>query len=241
MPRRATAVVLGSLVTGMSLAGCAVEDRLDACSPRVPVAVVAQTIREQASLVGDTEASRLVGSLGDTLEILATAATEAPGDVAAAIDLVSVSLGDLSEALIAVDFDLVVAVGNPEVSSAMDVLESDAVAEANLLMESYMFSLCGPDSLLLDDPSVVTLPTPTVLVPEQDEPLSSLPEVDTAGDALARIVAEQFGLTLDAEQLACLGDRLADAPDPGEDATAEDLDRLFVRLFRSCGIDVTLP
>jgi hypothetical protein len=59
------------------LVGCADAAELVACSPRVPVAAVTQTIREQATLVGDTEASRLVGSLGDTLEILAVATDDA--------------------------------------------------------------------------------------------------------------------------------------------------------------------
>ena len=205
------------------------------------MAAVTQTIREQATLVGDTEASRLVGSLGDTLEILAVARSDAPADVAGAVDTVAAGLAGLSDALVAVEFDLVAAIEDEAVLSAMGALESDEVARANLLMESYFFSKCGAQSLLLEDPTVSTLPTPTMLVPEEDEPLTSQPDVDTAGDALARIVAEQFGLTLDAEQLACLGDRLADPPQAGDDATAEDLDRTFVRLFRTCGIDVTLP
>lgn len=212
------------------------------CGERVAVALLTQTVREGADVVGSTDGARLSFDIANTLEVLQRADSEAPAAVGAEIEILVGVLADLRDALDARAWDLEGAAEDESVQAALDAIDEDSVQTANVVVESYLTARCGAATAEAGGDTALTLPTPTGLVPAEDEPVTGA--VDNESDALAlgSIVALSFGLDLGTEQLQCLGSELVDVVDLSDEtsSTAAYL-RQFQSAFDACGIDFVVP
>lgn len=222
--------------------GCGEVADVTECGERVAVALVTQTVREGADVVGSTDGARLSLDLEETLAVLDRAKESAPSSVATEIEVLTAALSGLRDALDARGWDLAGVAEDEAVQAALGAIDDDPVQVANAVVESYLTAECGSALADTGSESALTLPTPTGLVPADDGPPTGV--VDNESDALAlgSIVALSFGLDLPVEQLQCLGTELLDVVDLSDEtsSTAAYL-RQFQRAFDACDIAFTVP
>lgn len=229
------------LMSGI-VVGCSDVPAVTECGDRVAVALVTQTVREGADVVGSTDGARLGLDLADTLEVLEQAKAEAPAAVTAEIEVLVGVLSGLRDALEERAWDLEGASEDRAVQAALEAIEGDDVQIANVVVESYLTAQCGAATAEPEGETAATLPTPTGLVPAEDEPLTGAADNESDSLALGSIVALSFGLDLSTEQLQCLGSELVDVVDlSGEASSTAAYLRQFQPAFDACGIRFTVP
>lgn len=228
-------------VSGL-LVSCADVAEVTGCGDRVAVALMTQTVREGADVVGSTDGARLSVDMESTLAVLDDASATAPSSVGAEIEVLAAALVGLRDALEDRGWDLQGIAGDEAVQAALDAIERDEVQIANVVVESYLTAECGAATAEVAEESVATLPTPTGLVPEEDDPLTGAADNESDALALGSIVALSYGLDLTSEQLECLGRELQNIVDLSDEtsSTAAYL-RQFQRAFDACDIDFRVP
>lgn len=141
------------------------------------------------------------------------------------------------------NWDVSVALGDREATNAANELGSaTTLSEANQV-DALVIEQCGlPATLPPNGEPPQTLPAPWIAPPDATEPESPLVEDDSEIYALGEVVGTLFALTLDREQVMCLGEELVNVVDKS-DATsnAAQYKKQFQVAFDACGIDFTVP
>lgn len=142
-----------------------------------------------------------------------------------------------------VDWDVSLALGNQEANDAADNLGSNTtISEANEI-DALVIGLCGlPSTFVPNDQTAETLPMPWIPSPTATEPETNLVDDTSETYALGLVVGTLFQLTLNDEQVQCLGQELVGVVDRS-DATANSAQyqSQFQRAFDNCSINFIVP
>lgn len=148
------------------------------------------------------------------------------------IEAMDKSVWDVSEAL-----------SSSEANVAADSLGSaTTLAEANQV-DALVIEQCGlPSTLAPNSEPPETLPMPWIAPPDQTDMDRPLLEDESETYALGELVGTLFMLTLDSDQVMCLGRELVGVVDRS-DATSNSAQyqQQFQVAFDACGIDFTVP
>lgn len=236
-------LVIAFVVSALGLVSCGDSTSPETeCSNRVPIAMVTQTLREQADFVGDISSNSLRDDLRHTIATLELAEASASKEVASSLGVVRKSLESLKEALQQTGWDIANAMSYEAVTGALTDLESADVARANIVVDSYFLQRCGAGAFVVEESSVQTLPTPTGASPSDSEPVTGVVDNDSDARAIGLIVGQLFGLTLDTSQVDCLGSQLQSFVDLSDStSSASQYQRQFQKAFDACSIDFVVP
>ncbi|MFM9084445.1 MAG: hypothetical protein ACKOQ7_11335 [Actinomycetota bacterium] len=118
----------------------------------------------------------------------------------------------------------------------------DTLAKANLV-ESLIIKRCGLPPIVPVDPDTVdSLPPPSVPSPTATDPPTDTIDERSEARSLGTTIGEIYGLTLDADQVLCLGLALEGVYDVTGSATSpEKYQRQFQSAFDTCEIDFEVP
>jgi hypothetical protein len=140
-------------------------------------------------------------------------------------------------------WDVSVAIEDSSALTAASVFtDSEMLKEANNV-ESYVIEKCGlPDFTPNDENAFGTLPMPYIAPPLATEPPTGPVNQESEDIALGTMVGTLFGLTLNAEEVKCIGQELQGVVDVTS-AMSNEAQYIgqYQRAFDSCGIDFTIP
>lgn len=241
--RSRVVLVVVSALSGLIATSCASPSEVTECDGRVPVALVTQTVREEADVVGSLEGANLSVDIDATIAVLDRSAEQAPDNVVVEIGILTGALTGLRDSLAAVEWDLQTAATDSGVRAAMDAIDQPAVQTANMVVESYLATRCGAATAdVPGDGSAETLPNPTVVDSVPDDPPMGVVDNESDASALGAIVAISFGLDLPAEKLTCLGEKLQELVDvSGASSSTRAYLHQFQAAFDACAITFTVP
>lgn len=152
-------------------------------------------------------------------------------------------IDDFSLAMSDVDWDVSRALGSPDAVQGAVVLGSaETISQANQI-DALVISLCGlPATFVPNDATGDTLPMPWIPSPTDTEPDTELADDESEIYALGEMVGTLFGLTLNPEEVKCLGDELVNVVDKS-DATSNSAQYQlqFQKAFDNCSIAFTVP
>lgn len=177
-------------------------------------------------------------SVRDTLvDVLEVAPDSAPA--ASVLTKVDVFIA----AMDAANWDVTVALADQDANeAAADLGSATTLADANQV-DALVIEQCGlPATIAPNGEPPQTLPSPWIAPPDATEPESPLVADDSEIYALGEVVGTLFALTLDQDQVMCLGEQLVSVVDKS-DATsnAAQYKKQFQVAFDACGIEFTVP
>lgn len=141
------------------------------------------------------------------------------------------------------NWDVTVALAStPAIQAASALGTPETLAQANVV-EAAVIDQCGlPSTVPLDSQPGETLPSPSVPSPNQTDPPTDTINQGSEDEAQGRLVATLFGLTLDRNQVLCLGKALQQITDvSAAGANLAQYQGQFQIAFDSCGIRFTVP
>lgn len=142
-----------------------------------------------------------------------------------------------------VNWDVSLALSDTEaVSAAQSLGTASSLTQANTV-ESLLIGECGlPSTVVGNDQSRDTLPSPSIPGPTQTDPPTNTISEASQDDALGSTVAALFGLTLSPAQTSCLGAALQGVVDVSSgNANIAQYQGQFQTAFDSCSINFTVP
>lgn len=233
----ATVMLCGTLL----VAACGAPGGDDLCGGRVSVADYVLRFGQGLANFGDDEALSLEADSVSVLGVV-LAARSADGQTGAAASTLSERVADFVASMNSHDWVIGESLDDATATAAADELgTTDTLRLANTV-EAEVLRVCGSVSTLAppDDPEE-TLPAPSVPSPTATDPESSGQNDASEEYALGSAVGTMFGLTLDPEQVQCLGSRLQGVVDvTGAQAGPSQYERQFQSAFDACGIDHTV-
>lgn len=142
-----------------------------------------------------------------------------------------------------VNWDVSVALSDVDaVNAATSLGTAKSLTQANTV-ESLLIGECGlPSTVVGNDPTRDTLPSPSIPGPTQTDPPTNTISETSQDDALGSTVAALFHLTLSPAQTSCLGAALQGVVDvSGSNANLAQYQGQFQDAFDSCSINFTVP
>lgn len=171
-----------------------------------------------------------------------SAAVEDPSFDLSAVQLLT-NLQRFNAAMDEVLWDVSLAVNDSAALSAAAVFtDSEMLKEANNV-ESYVIQKCGlPNFTPNDENAFGTLPLPYIAPPTATEPPTGPVNQESEDIALGTMVGTLFGLTLNAEEVKCIGLELQGVVDVTS-ATSNEAQYIgqYQSAFDACGIDFKIP
>jgi len=170
------------------------------------------------------------------------AAVEDPDFELSAVQLLT-NLQRFNEVMDEVLWDVSLAVNDASTLTAAGVFtDSEMLKEANNV-ESYVIEKCGlPDFTPNDENAFGTLPLPYIAPPTATEPPTGPVNQDSEDIALGTMVGTLFGLTLNADEVKCIGQELQGVVDVTSAASnAAQYISQYQRAFDLCDIDFKIP
>ena len=231
--------VLASCIAVLSLTACSPSG--DSCSRAV--SVPSFTIRFAQGLDNFSE-DQYVELRLDALaarDTVADVLETVPASTAAANVLTR--LDDFIEAMDASNWDVSEALSSAAAIAAAEELGSaTTLSEANQV-DALVIDRCGlPPTVAPNAEPPETLPAPWIAAPEETDMDRPLLDDESEVYAMGEVVGTLFRLTLDTEQVMCLGRALVGVVDKS-DATSNSAQyqQQFQVAFDSCDIDFTVP
>ena len=169
-------------------------------------------------------------------------AVEDPDFELSAVQLLT-NLQRFNAAMDEVLWDVSLAVNDPSAFNASSVFaDTEMLREANNV-ESYVIEKCGlPDFTPNDENAFGTLPLPYIPSPTATEPPTGPVNQESEDIALGTMVGTLFGLTLNAEEVKCIGQELQGVVDvTSATSNAAQYISQYQRAFDLCGIDFKIP
>lgn len=142
-----------------------------------------------------------------------------------------------------VNWDVSLALSDAEAVNAAQSLGTPASLTQANTVESLLIGECGlPSTVVANDQSRDTLPSPSIPGPTQTDPPTNTISETSQDDALGSTVAALFRLTLSPAQTSCLGAALQGVVDvSGGNANLAQYQGQFQAAFDSCSINFTVP
>jgi hypothetical protein len=169
-------------------------------------------------------------------------AVEDPRFELSAVQLLT-NLQQFNAAMDDVLWDVSLAVNDSTALAAASVFtDSEMLKEANNI-ESYVIEKCGlPDFTPNDENAFGTLPLPYIAPPTATEPPTGPVNQESEDIALGTMVGNLFGLTLNAEEVKCIGQELQGVVDVTS-ATSNEAQYIgqYQSAFDTCNIDFRIP
>lgn len=199
--------------------------------------------------LANLEADQFLGLRLEALDASATIglvmadSTDAPAEVVAAARDIGTMLTDFIRRMEDANWDVSEGLS---ASGAVDLVAAigsdETLAKANLV-ESLVIERCGLPPIVPVDPATVdSLPAPSVPSPTATDPPTDTIDERSEARSLGTTVGEIYGLTLDDEQVVCLGLALEGVYDVSGAATSpEKYQQQFQSAFDRCRIEFTVP
>ena len=156
---------------------------------------------------------------------------------------VAAGISAFVEAMDSVSWDVTRALETTEAIDAANNLGSEETLRAANDVESFVIRQCGlPSTVPIGSEGENRLPDPSIPSPSATDPTTDTIDEISETYALGVTVATIFALTLEDEQVQCLGDALAGIVDLS-DATsnAAQYQGQFQKAFDACNIDFRVP
>lgn len=234
-------VVLAALCTTTFVSGCSLNTPKSFCED-VP-SVAAYVIRMSQGLDNFSEDQYFqLRTTSLSVYEAVVAAVEDPNFDLPAVQLLA-NLQRFNAAMDEVLWDVSLAViDTSALTAASAFTDSEMLKEANNV-ESYVIEKCGlPDFTPNDENAFGTLPSPYIAPPTATEPPTGPVNQESEDIALGTMVGTLFGLTLNAEEVKCIGQELQGVVDVTS-ATSNEAQYIgqYQRAFDTCGIDFEIP
>ena len=236
--------LVATLVTGLVVVGCATKEA-GLCDE--PASVAGFVLAFDQGL-GNVEADQFFGlrvEAGDVRSTLALVLddAEAPGDVTAAARTLDQMVREFEERMSDANWDVTVGLADGRTAILVDRFGAPASLEAANLVESHVIGRCGLLPIVPEDSDTAdSLPGPSVPAPTATDPPTDTIDERSEARSLGTTIGEIYGLTLNDEQVVCLGLALEGVYDVSGSATSpEKYQRQFQSAFDRCEIDFVVP
>ena len=244
MPARrfGCSVVLVAVAVVLSLGGCGSTGETSAVCGRAPELesslVAADSAIEQLSAVPARQLQSifavLLGSLDTLVEV-------APPTVADSFVHVNRQYRELSIALQNVDWEGSVGQSDSAVQAAVANLTRNDNVEALTTVRTFVKNECSLELTQTINKSpgdAVNLPSPSIDPEPQADLNTGFDDENSALRSYGYFVAEQFGLSLDADQGLCVGTSLTDKAFTQGAQTNAQYDNMVVTVFGECHVNI---
>lgn len=233
------------LLAGMALSGCGGTGG-SLCDE--PSSVAGFVVAFDQGLT-NLEADQFLGLRLEALDASATVtlvmaeSTSAPGEVLEAARELDELFTDFIRRMEDANWDVSEGLASTETVELVSMIGSPRILERANLVESLVIERCGLPPIVPVDPDTVdSLPGPEVPSPTATDPPTDTIDERSEARSLGTTVGEIYGLTLDDEQVVCLGLALEGVYDAsGTATTPENYQRQFQSAFDRCEIDFTVP
>ena len=233
------------LLTGMVVAGCGPTGGSLCDEPASVAGFVLAFDQGLANLDSDQYLGLRLEALdaSATVRLVLSGSTDAPADVVAAARDIDGMFTDFIRRMEDANWDVGEGLSSAETVELVSVIGSaETLSKANLV-ESLVIERCGLPPIVPVDPATVdSLPGPPVPSPTATDPPTDTIDERSEARSLGTTVGEIYGLTLDDEQVVCLGLALEGVYDASGAATSpEKYQRQFQSAFDRCEIEFSVP
>lgn len=212
------------------------------CSGTASVADTVSQLNAGIATIDPSSAVQLQVQLESTLTELSRVAngSSAVADVARGL---KVKLAAVISALNSAEWDLNAASESQSVTDAIDAFTAGGVLQDANSVDAFVITKCGlPSTASISRDSVDTLPSPSVPAPDATDPPMNTLAPDSDAVATGQMVANLFRLTLNPQQVACLGTSLQGVVDSsGFGGGVARYQKQFQSAFDACKIPFTVP
>jgi hypothetical protein len=238
---RATSLLGMALVASFVLGGCSWNNEQTLCDDVPSVAAYVIRMSQGLDNFSEDQYSQLRQtslSVYDTVsQVLEDAEFTLPAQT------LSLNLQRFNNAMDEVFWDVSLAVYDSDALSASSVFTDQRMLNEANNVEAYVIEKCGiPEFTPNDENLFGTLPLPYIAPPTATEPPTGPVNQDSEDNALGTMVGNLFGLTLNAEQVTCIGRELQDIVDVTSAASnADQYVQQYQKAFTTCEIDFIIP
>ena len=236
--------MVGVAVSGPVLVSCGA-DQASLCDQ--PSSVAGFVLAFDQGL-GNVEADQFFGLRIEAGEVRTTLALvlgdpDAPAEVDVAARTLDDMVSEFEDRMAAANWDVTVGLADGETAVLVDRFAASGTLTAANLVEAHVIDRCGlPPIVPSDSDTADSLPGPSVPSPTATDPPTDTIDERSEARSLGTTVGEIYGLTLDDEQVVCLGLALEGVYDVSGSATSpEKYQRQFQSAFDRCDIDFVVP
>lgn len=238
--RRSLRRFLGACVIVVTFAGCA-DASADLCSQAVSVPSFASRFVQGLDNFGEDQYENLRRDTERSRETVVGVLELFPDDaeVAAVLQKIDTFILAMEDA----NWDVSVALLDVEANSAANALgDVSTIIQANQV-DVYVISRCGlPSTFVPNDITGETLPSPWIPGPTDTEPETNLVDEQSELFALGQVIGTLFQLTLDQDEVLCLGTELVGVVDRSDlTSNTAQYKQQFQSAFDACSIKFTVP
>lgn len=232
------------IVAGLFVVGCA-SQQMNLCDE--PASVAGFVLAFDQGL-GNVEADQFFGLRIESADVRNTLAmvledSDAPSDVVSAAQSLDQLASEFEDRMEKANWDVTVGLADGDTAILVDRIgASETLGKANLV-EAHVIGRCGLLPIVPQDSDTVdSLPQPSIAPPTATDPPTDTIDERSEARSLGTTIGEIYGLTLDDEQVVCLGLALEGVYDVSGSATSpEKYQQQFQSAFDRCKIDFIVP
>jgi hypothetical protein len=233
--------VLGLTAVISFLGGCALNNEQSFCEDVPSVAGFVIRMSQGLDNFSEDQYSLLQSTSLSVYDTVSEAIADTEFSLAA--ETLSLNLQRFNKAMDDVFWDVTLAVNNSDALAASSVFTDPQMLKEANNVESFVIEKCGlPEFTPNDENFFGTLPMPYIAPPTATEPPTGPVNQESEDIALGTMVGNLFGLTLNAEEVSCIGRELQDIVDvTSATSNADQYVQQYQQAFDTCEIDFQVP